>query len=253
VSNLPCENEPLVQPADSLFAHLQILVVDDMAAIRCLLSRMLRILGVRLPVHEAADGLEAWEALQNQVFDLAISDIHMPRINGLELLRRFRADPRYETTPFLMITGEVSEEIVAAAAESEVDGYLLKPFKISALESRLRTLLYRQRHPSPHESLFLTARKLAYSHRPQEALDFLTQLLGPSFKKQARVFNLMGECYLALASYDLAAACFRQALDLCPQYLSSLRNLAILHEKLGNPTEAKRFLDQARLLCSWDL
>lgn len=235
-----------LQSSAILFAPLLVLVVDDMAAIRRMLRHMLQTLGVRRPVHEAADGLEAWEALQNKVYDLVICDINMPRMNGLELLRRFRAHPRYETTPFLMITGEVSEEVVAAAAESEVDGYLLKPFKITALESRLRTIILNKHYPSPGESLFLQAKKLAASQRPQEALKLLTQLSQPPFKKQAKVLNLMGECYLALASYEPAASCFREALELNPQYLKSYQNLATLFEIQGNLAEARRLLEQAR-------
>lgn len=127
-----------------VFAPLQVLVVDDMPAIRVMLRQMLQALGVRRRICESADGLEAWQALQERSYDLVICDINMPHLNGLELLRRFRADPRYATTPFLMITGEVTEDIVAAAAESEVDGYLLKPFRINALESRLRTIILRK-------------------------------------------------------------------------------------------------------------
>jgi CheY-like chemotaxis protein len=238
----------LRQGSDRFFAPLNVLVVDDMPAIRRMLRHMLQALGVRNQINESADGLEAWEALQDRFYDLVICDINMPNMNGLELLRRFRANPRYETTPFLMITGEVTEEIVAAAAESEVDGYLLKPFKINALESRLRIIILNKHQPSSGESLFLKARKLTAANRPQEALPLLEKLLNPPFKKQAKVLNLMGECYLALASFNLATSCFTQALELNPQYLKSYQNLASLSEKQGNLTEARRFLEQARSL-----
>ena len=239
---------PLLKGPDRFFAPLHVLVVDDMPAIRRMLRQMVQALGVRRQTHESADGLEAWEALQNSVYDLVICDINMPNMNGLELLRRFRADPRYETTPFLMITGEVTEEIVAAAAESEVDSYLLKPFKISALESRLRTIILNKHQPSSGESLFLKAKKLAAGNRPQEALTLLAKLVHLPFKKQAKVLNLMGECHLALASFEAAAACFTEALELNPQYLKSYQNLAALSEKRGNLAQARRFLEQARNL-----
>ena len=131
-----------------LFSQLNVLVVDDMPAIRRMLRQMLMSLGVRGRIDESADGVEAWEALQEQTYDLVICDINMPRLNGLELLKRFRALPKYQTTPFLMITGEVSEKVVAAAAESEVDGYLLKPFKLSALENRLRAIIKKNNIPA---------------------------------------------------------------------------------------------------------
>ena len=246
-----CQSErklPLSQGPDRFFALLRVLVVDDMPAIRTMLRQMLQALGVRRNIQESADGLEAWRALQESCYDLVICDINMPHMNGLELLRRFRADPRYETTPFLLITGEVTEEIVAAAAESEVDGYLLKPFRISALESRLRTIILNKHQPSNGESLFLKARKLAAANRPQEALTLLEKLLSLPFKRQAKILNLMGECHLALASLESAASCFTQALEINPQYLKSYQNLANLSENQGNLTEARRFLEQARCL-----
>jgi CheY-like chemotaxis protein len=224
------------------------MVVDDMPVIRRMLSHMLHTLGVRRRIRESADGLDAWEALHDNFYDLVICDINMPRMNGLELLRRFRADPRYETIPFLMITGEVTEEIVAAAAESEVDGYLLKPFKISALESRLRTIILNKHNPSLGESLFLKAQKLAAGNRPQDSLALLEKLLQPPYKKQAKVMNLMGECHMTLESFEPAASCFTQALELNPQYLKSYHNLASLHEARGNLGEARRYLEQARSL-----
>jgi CheY-like chemotaxis protein len=233
---------------DHCFAPLNVLVVDDMPAIRRMLRQMLQALGVRGQIQEAMDGVEAWETLQEQFYELVVCDINMPRMNGLELLRRFRADPRYETTPFLMITGEVTEEVVAAAAESEVDGYLLKPFKINTLESRLRTIILNKHQPSTGESLFLKAKKLLEADRPQDAVVLLEKLLEPPFKKHAKVLNLLGECHLALDSAEQAASCFTQALKLNPQYLKSCQNLAVLNETLGNLTEARNFLEQARSL-----
>lgn len=237
---------PLPRGPDRFFAPLRVLVVDDMPAIRDMLRQMLQSLGVRRPVHESGDGLEAWEALQNRAYDLVICDINMPRMNGLELLRRLRSDSRYETTPFLMITGEVTEEIVAAAAESEVDGYLLKPFRISALDVRLRTIILSKHQPSSGESLFLQAKKLAAANRTQEALTLLTKLARPPFAQQAKILNLLGECHLALASFEEAAACFQEALKLNPRHPKVQRNLAIVRAKQGNLAEARFYLKQAR-------
>jgi PleD family two-component response regulator len=65
----------------------------------------------------------------------------MPRMNGLELKKLLRATPRFAELPFLMITGEVSADMMALAVESERDGYLLKPFPSAVLEKRLLQLL----------------------------------------------------------------------------------------------------------------
>jgi two-component system, chemotaxis family, chemotaxis protein CheY len=233
---------------DQLFGPLNVLVVDDMPAIRRMLRQMLQHLGVQGNIQEAGDGQEAWEALQERPFDLVVCDINMPRLNGLDLLRRLRATDQYQTTPFLMISGEVSEDIIAASAESEVDGYLLKPFKVDSLESRLRDIIRHRHHPSRGECLFRNALRLLVTGRPSEALRFLEKLVQPPFRKQAKVLNLMGECHLSLGAPDEAATSFEQALKLNPKYLKAYQNLADLMRSQGNLAAARCYLEEARKL-----
>jgi two-component system chemotaxis response regulator CheY len=235
-------------PPLSLFAPLSVLVVDDMPTIRRMLRQMLRFLGVGGDIREAADGLEAWELLCQQPADLVVCDINMPRMNGLELLRLLRSTPRFETTPFLMVTGEVSEDIVAASAENEVDAYILKPFKVESLAQRLRTIIQHRHHPSPGEAAFLRAKKLLAARRPQEALLLLEQLVSPPHRLQAKVLNLMGECYLALGENAEAASCFNQTLEINPCHLKAYQNLARLFEIQGDAAAARHCLEEARKL-----
>jgi CheY-like chemotaxis protein len=233
---------------DKLFGPLNVLVVDDMPTIRRMVRQMLQHLGVKGDIREAADGQEAWEALQERPFDLVVCDINMPRMNGLELLRCLRANPRYHTTPFLVISGEVSEDFVAASAESEVDGYLLKPFKIDSLEGRLRSIIVNRYRPSQGEILFKKANELLLGGAPQEALAVLEKLTEPPFRQQAKVHNLMGECYRHLGSEEDAAACFTQAIEINPKYLRAYQNLAALKESQGDLASARGYLEEARKL-----
>jgi CheY-like chemotaxis protein len=233
---------------DQLFGPLNVLVVDDMPSIRRMVRQMLQHLGVRGDIREAGDGQEAWEALQERPFDLVVCDINMPRMNGLELLRHLRATPQYQTTPFMMISGEVSEDIVAASAESEVDGYLLKPFKIESLERRLRSIIVKRYQPSQGEILFRQANEFLLEDKTKEALTVLEKLSDPPFRPQAKVVNLMGECYLALGSHEEASFCFTQALDINPKYLRAYQNLAALAESQGDLASARGYLEEARRL-----
>ncbi len=120
---------------------LDVLVVDDIAAVRNILAQILRNLGVEGRIDAAGDGLEAWEMMQTNKYDVVICDIRMPRMNGLELKRLLRATPRFAELPFLMITGEVSEDMMALAVESKWDGYLLKPFPSAVLAKQILKLL----------------------------------------------------------------------------------------------------------------
>jgi DNA-binding response OmpR family regulator len=233
---------------DQLFGPLNVLVVDDMPTIRRMLRQMLQHLGVKGDIQEAGDGQEAWEALQERPFDLVVCDINMPRMSGLDLLRHLRATPQYQTTPFLMISGEVSEDIVAASAESEVDGYLLKPFKIDSLEGRLRSIIVNRYQPSQGEILFRKANELLLENQPAEALAVLEKLTQPPFRQQAKVLNLMGECYQALENHEDATFCFAQAIEINPKYLRAYQNLAALMEARGDLASARGYLEEARRL-----
>jgi DNA-binding response OmpR family regulator/cytochrome c-type biogenesis protein CcmH/NrfG len=236
------------RPPSHLFGPLNVLVVDDMPAIRRMLRQMLLYLGVKGDILEAADGLEAWNVLEQTPYDLVVCDINMPRMNGLELLRRLRSTAQYETTPFLIITGEVSEDIVAASAESEVDGYILKPFRVDSLEKRLRAIVLHRRHPTRGEAFFRKAKKLLADGHPTKALTILEKLASPPFRLQAKVFNQMGECHLALGSPGEAATCFDQTLELNPKYLKAYQNLAAIFEVQGDLTAARHCLEEARHL-----
>ena len=233
---------------EHLFAPLNVLVVDDMPGIRRMLKQMLMLLGVNGRIGEAGDGLEAWDILRDISYDVVICDINMPRMDGLELLRTMRANPRFETTPFLMITGEVSEEVVAVAAESEVDSYLLKPFQAAALETRLLEIIRKKLRPSGGEGLFLKAQKLKVAGQPDQALPLLDKLLKPPFKKQAKTLNLAGECLQALGDHLQAEKYFSQAMEINPKYLKTYQNLAALLESNGRLEEACGFLEQAQEL-----
>jgi two-component system chemotaxis response regulator CheY len=233
---------------DHLFAALNVLVVDDMPGIRRMLRQMLLLLGVNGRIGEANDGVEAWDILRDIPYDAVICDINMPRMNGLELLRTMRANPRYETTPFLMITGEVSEDVVAVAAESEVDSYLLKPFQAAALESRLLEIVKKKFRPSGGEGMFLQAQKFKMAGQPDQALQLLEKLTKPPYKKQAKTFNLAGECLQALGDHQSAVECYTQAVEINPKYLKTYQNLAGLMEGEGRLDEARHFLEQAHAL-----
>jgi len=128
---------------------LKVLVVDDISAVRNILCQVIRTLGVEGRIDGAKDGLEAWEMVQSGDYDMVVCDIRMPRMNGLELKKLLRATPRLADLPFLMITGEVSEEMMASAVEGELDGYLLKPFPSAALKKRMLQLLGNNNNNNP--------------------------------------------------------------------------------------------------------
>lgn len=126
-----------------LLVRLDVLIVDDLAAVRSLLQKMLRNLGVGGHIDEAADGLEAWSMLQQRSYGLILCDINMPRMTGLELRKQMYSSNLHEFTPFLFFTGEVDEELLATVTECKCD-VILKPFRINKLAQVIRVTLSMQ-------------------------------------------------------------------------------------------------------------
>ena len=117
----------------------RVLVVDDYSAHRVLLSTVVTRLGCR-PV-EAADGRTALSLAWEHEPALIILDLVLPDIDGLEVLRRLRADPRTTATPILIVTALEGEERIVEALEAGADDYITKPFEPAVLQARAKVLL----------------------------------------------------------------------------------------------------------------
>ncbi len=117
----------------------RVAVVDDEAGIRTTLAVALRREGFAVELH--ADGLAAWEAFSGALPDVVVLDILLPRMDGLELLRRLRA--RSRELPILMLSSKGEEFDRVLGLELGADDYLPKPFSVRELVARLRVLLRR--------------------------------------------------------------------------------------------------------------
>ena len=114
------------------------LVVDDSKAIRMLLAKTLRELGHE--VIEAANGREALEVIDREKdpIRLILADWNMPEVNGLELLKRLRAQPELASVPVVMVTTETEVEQMAAALDAGANEYVMKPFTRDILVEKLQ-------------------------------------------------------------------------------------------------------------------
>ena len=120
------------------------LVVDDMEGMRRILTSSLNQIGVK-SVLTAVNGAEAWRMLQAHKVDVVISDWNMPVMSGLDLLKKIRESVPYANLPVLMMTAETERHHVQVAIEAGVSGYMIKPFNVGALESKLKKVIERPR------------------------------------------------------------------------------------------------------------
>jgi two-component system chemotaxis sensor kinase CheA len=116
------------RPTKKLFAEKEerktILVVDDTITTRMLLKNILESAGYR--VTATNDGLEAFSALQEEAFDLVVSDIEMPKMNGFELTANIRRDPKLAHTPVVLVTSLSSPEDREKGVQAGADAYFVK-------------------------------------------------------------------------------------------------------------------------------
>ncbi|MEK7234077.1 MAG: response regulator [Elusimicrobiota bacterium] len=116
----------------------RILIVDDEDSVRCLLEDMLKGKGYALDL--AHDGASAFELLRDNKFDLAIIDLTMPVMNGVELVQLIRKNPKMLTMKILLCTGAEVPESVNKAAAAGVDDYIIKPFDSKTLLAKVAKL-----------------------------------------------------------------------------------------------------------------
>lgn len=128
-----------ISPAEQAARGLPILVVDDYASMRSIIKGMLRSMGYSQFL-EAEDGVKAIDILNRERVGLIISDINMPGMDGLTLLRRVRSTEAWVETPFLLVTGEVDREVILQAGQLNVTDYILKPFPLDALKRKLTAM-----------------------------------------------------------------------------------------------------------------
>ena len=117
-----------------------ILLVEDSATTRSLIRAVIEEIG-DFDVVEAPTGFDALKLLPAQDFDLVLTDINMPDINGLELINFIKGNPRYNHIPLIIVTTERSEEDKKRGMALGATAYVTKPFKAPELQGIIRKIL----------------------------------------------------------------------------------------------------------------
>lgn len=121
---------------------IDVLLVDDSAAIRKILQRVLKQSDVAVGnVYEAGDGQEALTLLASQKVGLILSDINMPNMDGLQFLGKVKADASLKDIPVVMITTEGNQTMVMDAVNLGAAGYVRKPFTAEQIKEKLTGII----------------------------------------------------------------------------------------------------------------
>src|SRR5256714_1933516 len=141
----------------------RILIVDDNETNRDILATRLATHGYELT--QAADGEEALAAAKEQLPDLILLDVMMPKLDGIEVTRRIKSDPNLPFMPIILVTAKAASEDVVTGLEAGADEYLTKPIDQMALVARVKSVL---RIKELHDQVSAQAADLAVWNRTLE-------------------------------------------------------------------------------------
>lgn len=195
------------QPQDQ--EKLKILVAEDTAVNRLILGEMLTKAGFEVELVE--DGESALEKFEESEFDLAILDMQMPRIGGLDVIREYNAGHGLiKEIPFIILTANISKEAELLCREAGADVYLQKPIDIKALLNEIQRLTDSGERISELPASYRTSRKTTpfTSRKPQylnrDTLDQLTRLSSREDFFEELANNFLTDVYSCIDRMEVA-------------------------------------------------
>jgi CheY-like chemotaxis protein len=221
---------------------MNFLIVDDMDNMRRSVRAMLKLINYGKTIHEAPNGSEAWKILNSQdhePIDFIICDQNMPNMKGTELLNTLRKEKSLRHIPFLMITAEANTEVVAEAAEHDVDAYLTKPFVTASLEAKIDELLHNLYNPDQATRLLKEAVNVESKGNIPQAMKLIqaAAMLKPGLSRPHRE---LGRLYLKLKKVPEAVKEFNKAIDINRLDVTSYHYLGQLYFHQGKIDQAIR-------------
>ena len=124
---------------------LKIIIVEDDASIRTMLEYYFKSMGHQVEAHESGEELFAHEVQG----DIALLDVMLPGMDGLEIVRRLRQDPATAKLPIIMLTARQTEMDKVTALDAGADDYITKPFGVMELQARINAVLRRMGERDP--------------------------------------------------------------------------------------------------------
>ena len=177
-----------------------ILLVEDDASLNTVLADYLR--SKDYTVETASNGKEAWELILIKHYDLIISDIMMPRMNGFELLKLIRT--QYQELPIIMLTAKTDRDDIIHAYDLGCDDYVTKPFSMDVLICKIEAVLRRFRLTKESEQTEWQLGELVFdsvrqqlgnqhlSSRENDLLKMLCQSMGQLVDRNRILMSIWG-------------------------------------------------------------
>ncbi len=221
-------------------ARKKILLIEDDEDIQELVTFHLGKEGYA--VHVLAAGEGAVEAARKQAPDLILLDLMLPGIDGLQVCRNLRNEPRTQHMPIVMVTAKGEETDIVTGLEVGADDYLTKPFSPKVLVARIRNIMRRKARDAADDSTPVTVRELAIHPGRHEVLhkgkrvdltftefgvlQFLARRPGWVYTRQQIVDAVRGEDYAVTdRSVDVQIVGLRRKLGDAGDYIETVRGV----------------------------
>lgn len=212
--------------------------VEDDAAIRDIEVYALRSTGFEAEGFE--DGLAFWNALQERRPELVVLDVMLPGIDGVELLRRIRASAHLADLPVIMATAKGAEYDKIRSLDLGADDYVVKPFGVMELVSRIRAVL-RRCHGAGMQKLLrlgeltmdldehtvtVEGERVQLTYKEYELLRLFLSHPGTAFSREQLFTAVWGENYVGeTRTLDMHIRTLRQKLLSCGRYIETVRGV----------------------------
>ena len=219
------------------------LLVDDVANMRRTLRNMLKYIGYKNFI-EAENGKVAMARLSVYPINFIITDLNMPLMNGIDFIKNVRNDKDYHLIPIIIISGETDKDVVAEVAELGADGYLIKPFLVNTLESKIKSVLDAVTNPERATYHFREGIIYLERKRYKEALE--------EFKTAIKIDPIMTKAYAGMArvfmknnQLEKAEKVLNEALKINDKFIEGYSLLSEIYLMKNNYSEAEKYLEKA--------
>jgi len=254
--------------------NIVFLIVDDIPNMRRTLRNMLKHLGYK-NIFETENGRAALAKVKVQPINFIITDINMPIINGIEFIKVIRKDPKLKFIPIIVITGETDKNSIANAAEVGADEYLIKPFFVTTLETKIKSTIDSLINPEKSHYHYIKGVQYYDNNQFVEALDEFKESVkidkkfSKAYSGMANIFiknnqidkaemvineslkhnpnyieayQILGDIYKTKKDIKTAIQYFQKAYSLNPKNLERIINLAQINIEISNKNEADKYL-----------
>ena len=258
--------------------NMSVLIADDQHTMCNLIRNMLKSSGYGKKFYFAPNGLIALNVLKTHPIDIAVIDWNMPVLNGIELLKRMKKDRAFRQIPVIMVTGEANQEIVAEAAESEIDAYILKPLSAKTLDLKISSVIERVNRPATMLSYLNRAknfedegdldaaieeikmamktdplssrpvREMGYCYYKKNDIESAEKLLIKASRMNeldVLAHHYLGELYLRCNDIEKAITYLNKAMDISPRHINRGINFGKILVKKNLLGKAKKVFDKA--------